>query len=85
MEYVRQKYGERRVAQIITFGKLKAKSVVRDVGRVIGLPYAAADRIAKMIPNELNITLESAIEKNADLKRAIAQELVIADPAAVRV
>jgi DNA polymerase-3 subunit alpha len=74
LEYVRQKYGERRVAQIITFGKLKAKSVVRDVGRVIGLPYAAADRIAKMIPNELNITLESAVEKNADLKRAIAQE-----------
>ena len=74
LEYVRQKYGERRVAQIITFGKLKAKSVVRDVGRVIGLPYAAADRIAKMIPNELNITLESAIEKNSDLKRAVAQE-----------
>src|SRR3954466_15659259 len=74
LEYVRQKYGERRVAQIITFGKLKAKSVVRDVGRVIGLPYAAADRIAKMIPNELNITLESAVEKNGDLKRAIASE-----------
>ena len=74
LEYVRQKYGERRVAQIITFGKLKAKSVIRDVGRVIGLPYAAADRIAKMIPNELNITLDSAVEKNADLKRAIAQE-----------
>src|SRR5438477_5295463 len=74
LEYVRQKYGERQVAQIITFGKLKAKSVVRDVGRVIGLPYAAADRIAKMIPNELNITLASAVEKNADLKRAIAQE-----------
>ena len=74
LEYVRQKYGERRVAQIITFGKLKAKSVVRDVGRVIGLPYAAADRIAKMIPNELGITLDLAVEKNADLKRAIAQE-----------
>ncbi|HJT82465.1 MAG TPA: DNA polymerase III subunit alpha [Chthoniobacterales bacterium] len=74
LEYVRQKYGERRVAQIITFGKLKARSVVRDVGRVIGLPYAAADRIAKMIPNELNITLESAVEKNSDLKRAIASE-----------
>src|SRR5438876_524097 len=74
LEYVRQKYGERRVAQIITFGKLKAKSVVRDVGRVIGLPYAAADRIAKMIPNELNITLESAAEKNPELKRAIATE-----------
>lgn len=74
LEYVRRKYGERRVAQIITFGKLKAKSVVRDVGRVIGLSYAAADRIAKMIPNELNITLDSAAEKNAELKQAIEAE-----------
>ena len=74
LEYVRQKYGERRVAQIITFGKLKAKSVVRDVGRVMGLPYAAADRIAKMIPNELGITLEDAVVKNAELKRAVATE-----------
>src|SRR3984893_7255439 len=74
LEYVRQKYGERRVAQIITFGKLKAKSVVRDVGRVMGLPYAAADRIARMIPNELNITLDSAVEKNPELKRAVASE-----------
>ena len=74
LEYVRRKYGERRVAQIITFGKLKAKSVVRDVGRVIGLSYAAADRIAKMIPNELNITLDSAVEKNAELKQAIENE-----------
>src|SRR5437016_2666152 len=72
LEYVRQKYGERRVAQIITFGKLKAKSVVRDVGRVMGLSYRDADRIAKMIPNELNITLDGAVEKNAELKRAIA-------------
>ena len=74
LEYVRQKYGERRVAQIITFGKLKAKSVVRDVGRVMGLSYRDADRIAKMIPNELNITLDSAAEKNGELKRAIASE-----------
>ena len=74
LEYVRQKYGERRVAQIITFGKLKAKSVVRDVGRVMGLSYRDADRIARMIPNELNITLESAAEKNLELKRAIATE-----------
>ncbi|HEY2735297.1 MAG TPA: DNA polymerase III subunit alpha, partial [Polyangiales bacterium] len=64
----------RRVAQIITFGKLKAKSVVRDVGRVMGLSYQAADRIAKMIPNELNITLDLAAEKNSELKRAIATE-----------
>src|SRR5216117_415722 len=74
LEYVRQKYGERRVAQIITFGKLKAKSVVRDVGRVMGLSYRDADRIAKMIPNELNITLDAAAEKNVELKRAIATE-----------
>ena len=74
LEYVRQKYGERRVAQIITFGKLKAKSVVRDVGRVMGLSYRDADRIAKMIPNELNITLDSAVDKNPELKRAVASE-----------
>jgi DNA polymerase-3 subunit alpha len=74
LEYVRQKYGERRVAQIITFGKLKAKSVVRDVGRVMGLSYRDADRIAKMIPNELNITLDSAVDKNPELKRAVANE-----------
>src|SRR5213595_2332049 len=74
LEYVRQKYGERRVAQIITFGKLKAKSVVRDVGRVMGLSYRDADRIAKMIPNELNITLDLAVEKNPELKRAVATE-----------
>ncbi len=80
LEYVRKKYGERRVAQIITFGKLKAKSVVRDVGRVMGLPLCGdADRIAKMIPNELNITLESAVEKNSELKRAIATEPPDAD------
>ena len=74
LEYVRQKYGERRVAQIITFGKLKAKSVVRDVGRVLGWSYRDADRIAKMIPNELNITLDAAVGKNAELKRAVANE-----------
>jgi DNA polymerase III subunit alpha len=74
LEYVRRKYGERRVAQIITFGKLKAKSVVRDVGRVMGLSYRDADRIAKMIPNELNITLDSAVEKNPELKRAVGTE-----------
>ncbi len=75
LEYVRQKYGERRVSQIITFGKLKAKSVVRDVGRVIGLSYGDADRIAKMIPNELNITLavrrrEDARFEKSDRERA---------------
>ena len=74
LEYVRRKYGERRVSQIITFGKLKAKSVVRDVGRVMGLSYSDCDRIAKMIPNELNITLAQAAEKTPDLKKAIQTE-----------
>ena len=74
LEYVRQKYGERRVAQIITFGRLKARSVVRDVARVMGLSVRDGDRIAKMIPNELNITLSSAAERNPELKRAVATE-----------
>ncbi len=74
IDYVRQKYGARAVAQIITFGTLGAKSVVRDVGRVLGFSYGDADRIAKMIPNELNITLAGALAKNADLKRASETE-----------
>src|SRR5438552_3184354 len=74
LEYVRQKYGERRVAQIITFGRLKARSVVRDVARVMGLSVRDGDRIAKMIPNELNVTLNSAVERNPELKRAVASE-----------
>ena len=74
IEYVRQKYGERCVSQIVTFNQLGAKSVLRDVARVLGLSYGEGDRIAKMIPNELNITLESAREKNPELKQAIESE-----------
>ena len=85
IDYVREKYGERSVSQIITFGTLGAKSVVRDVGRVLGWSYGDADRIAKMIPNELNITLNGktdkegrheagAIEKNPELKKAVEEE-----------
>ena len=66
IEYVRQKYGERAVSQIITFGTLGAKSVVRDVARVLGWSYNDADRIAKMIPNELGITLAGFDKKNKD-------------------
>src|SRR5207244_11429271 len=68
------KSGERRGGQNINFGKIKAESVVRDVGRVMGWSYRDADRIAKMIPNGLNITLDSAVEKNPELKRAVATE-----------
>ncbi|MBV9645121.1 MAG: DNA polymerase III subunit alpha [Verrucomicrobia bacterium] len=74
IEYVRRKYGSRAVSQIITFGTLGAKSVVRDVGRVMGLSYSDADRIAKMIPNELGITLKGALEKNSELKQALETE-----------
>ncbi len=74
IEYVRRKYGPRAVSQIITFGTLGAKSVVRDVGRVMGLSYSDADRIAKMIPNELGITLKGALEKNPELKQAVETE-----------
>lgn len=74
IDYVRRKYGEASVSQIITFGTLGAKSVVRDVGRVMGFSYSEADRIAKMIPNELNITLAEAWQKNPELKQAIETE-----------
>lgn len=78
IEYVRRKYGDRSVSQIITFGTLGAKSVIRDVGRVMGLGYTECDRIAKMIPTELNITLAEARKKNPDLKAAIEADPAIA-------
>lgn len=90
LDYVRGKYGDRAVSQIVTFGTLGAKSVVRDVARVLGWSYGDADRIAKMIPNELNIKLAGedrknpetgvlehvpgAIDKNPELKKAVETE-----------
>ena len=74
IEYVRKKYGERAVSQIVTFGTLGAKSVIRDVGRVLGWSYGDGDRVAKMIPNELNIDLQGAKEKNPELAAAIENE-----------
>ncbi|HLP25223.1 MAG TPA: DNA polymerase III subunit alpha, partial [Acidobacteriota bacterium] len=68
IDYVRQKYGNDCVANIITYGTLGAKMVVRDVSRVHDLPFAEADRLAKMIPDELNIELKVAMEKSAELK-----------------
>jgi len=72
IQYVRQKYSAECVANIVTFGTLGAKAVIRDVARVHNLPYIEADRLAKMIPDELNIELKSAIEKSAELRDAIA-------------
>lgn len=68
IDYVVKKYGASKVVQIVTFGTLAARGVIRDVARVMDLPYSQADTIAKMIPNELNITLEKALELNPDLK-----------------
>ncbi|EAU61904.1 DNA polymerase III alpha subunit, partial [Stigmatella aurantiaca DW4/3-1] len=68
IKYVSQKYGEMNVGQIITFGSLKAKSVLRDVCRVFGLPFSEGDRIAKLVPEVLGITLKEAIEQEARLK-----------------
>jgi DNA polymerase III subunit alpha len=76
IEYVTRKYGRENVAQIITFGTMKAKAVVRDVGRVMGLSVADADRVAKLIPNQLEMTLDKAVEDNPALK-----ELEARDPA----
>ncbi len=67
IEYVTQKYGAENVGQIITFGKLQAKAVIRDVSRVYGLPYAETDALAKLIPDELGITLNKAIEMEPKL------------------
>lgn len=69
IEYVREKYGKNCVANIATFGKFGAKMVVRDVARVLNLPYAEADKIAKMVPDDLNITLEDALAKSAEFRR----------------
>ena len=68
IDYIKNQYGENSVTQIITFGKMKAKQVVRDVGRVMGYSFGDVDRVAKAIPNELNITLEKALAKNPDLQ-----------------
>lgn len=69
IDYVVQKYGKDRVVQIVTFGTLAARGVIRDVGRVMDLPYTFVDVIAKMIPTELNITIDKALKMNADLRK----------------
>ena len=69
IEYVRKKYGEEKVAQIITFGTMAARGVVRDVGRALDMPYSEVDKIAKLIPNELDITLEHAMAKESELRK----------------
>ena len=74
IDYVRQKYGKDSVAQIITFGTMGAKSVVRDVGRVMGLPYGDCDRLAKMIPFDLKMDLTKALKQSPEFKEAYETE-----------
>ncbi|MCK9229214.1 MAG: DNA polymerase III subunit alpha [Syntrophales bacterium] len=71
IDYVTRKYGSDRVSQIITFGKMQAKAVVRDVGRALNMPYGEVDRIAKMIPNVLNISLDEAVKREVRLREEI--------------
>jgi DNA polymerase-3 subunit alpha len=76
IEYVRKKYGDGCVANIITYGTLGAKMVIRDVSRVHNLPYAEADRLAKMIPDDLNISLDQAVAKSAELRDEVTKNPV---------
>lgn len=68
IDYVVEKYGKDRVVQIVTFGTLAPRNCIRDVGRALDLPYATVDTVAKMIPNEIGITIEKALQENADLR-----------------
>ena len=74
IDYVVRKYGKDRVVQIVTFGTLAARGVIRDVGRVLVLPYAQCDIIAKMIPQELNMTIDKALQMNPELKKAYEEQ-----------
>ena len=74
IDYVGEKYGQDKVVQIVTFGTLAAKGVIRDVARVLDLPYNFADSISKMIPNELNITLDRALDINPELRKLYEQD-----------
>jgi len=70
INYVIEKYGEDKVSQIITFGTMKARLVIRDVGRALGMPYGDVDKIAKLVPNELKMTIQKALEISVELKNA---------------
>ncbi len=74
IDYVVEKYGADRVVQITTFGTMAARGVIRDVGRVMDLPYAFVDTIAKMVPKELNITLDRALSANAELRKIYEED-----------
>jgi len=72
--YVREKYGDDRVAQIITFGSMAARAAIRDVGRALNMPYGEVDRIAKMIPPQIGITISKAVDSVPDIRKAMEQQ-----------
>src|SRR5690606_23176044 len=74
IDYVAQRYGREKVSQIITYGSMAAKAVVRDVGRVLGHPYGFVDRIAKLIPFEIGMTLDKALEQEEALRESYENE-----------
>lgn len=74
IDYVAQKYGREKVSQIITYGTMAAKASIRDVGRVFGLPFGQVDKVAKMIPNDVGMTLDKALEENEELKQRIDED-----------
>ena len=74
IDYVEKKYGKDHVSQIITFGTMSARMVIRDVGRALDMPYADCDKLAKMIPNELHITIDKALEQNKELRDLYEQD-----------
>lgn len=78
IEYVKQHYGSDHVAQILALGQLQAKAVIRDVGRVLQLPYPVVDRLSKLVPNELGITLQEAIDKEPELRKEAEKDETIA-------
>ncbi|MBQ7399436.1 MAG: DNA polymerase III subunit alpha [Clostridia bacterium] len=77
IDYVAEKYGKNHVAQIVTFGTLAAKAAIRDVGRVLGMPYSDVDRVAKLIPRALNITIEKALEESAELRELCREDFKV--------
>ena len=77
IKYVEEKYGHDHVSQIITFGTMSARMVIRDVGRALDMPYAECDKLAKMIPNELHITINKALEQNKELKKLYDENIEI--------
>jgi DNA polymerase III subunit alpha len=77
INYVTQKYGRENVAQIITFGTMAAKAAIKDVGRAMDIPYTDVDRIAKMVPNTLNITLDQALDDSPQLQQAYENEIQV--------